>query len=308
MKKKLIPNHVMQYIQKNPQIGRKELAKLADIPETTARFYCRAYAEMNTGIKYKSRGVALFDIHYPVHDKACMNVIEQFLRDFKPNYLVYGGDQMQMDTISSFNIRKPKLIEGKRIKREYIGFQVNILDRFEDAIPKRCKKFFMVGNHEYRIERLIEKTTQFEGFIELEANLKLDDYTIIPFNDIFNIGDMYFAHGMYWNKYFSEKTLSIVQKMIFVGHVHTPQVYTGITPIYSLPKQCVGVGCLCNINPEYMENKPNHWVHQFLFWYMMDDGTFTYFTPIIINGRCIINGKMYDGNIGLEKEICNDKM
>jgi hypothetical protein len=296
MRKKIIPNYVMQHIQKNPQIGRVELSKAAGIPETEARFYCRVYAEMNKGIHLKSKGVALFDIHYPMHDRACMNVIAQFLKDFKPDYLVYGGDQMQLDTISAFNIRKPKLVEGKRIKKEFNGFQRDILDRFEGIVSKKCKKFFMIGNHEYRIERLIERLPQYEGFIELKNNLKLENYTMIPFNDMFNIGGMHFAHGWYWNKYFSEKTLRVAQKMIFVGHVHTAQVHTAITPAYALPKQAVGVGCLCNTNPEYMEDKPNYWVHQFLFWYMMDDSTFTYYTPMIINGRCVINGKLYDGN------------
>lgn len=302
MRKKIIPNYVMQQFQKNPQIGRKELAKKAGIPEGEARFFCRLYSEMNKSIKYKSRGIALFDIQYPFHDKACMNVIHEFIKDFKPDYLVYGGDQMQFDTISAFNIRKPKLLEGKRLKSEYKGFQSEILDRFESVIPKRCKKFFIIGNHEFRLNRLIEKLPQYEGFVELEGNLKLDDYTIIPFNDVFSIGDMHFAHGWYWNKYYTEKTMRIAQKMIFVGHVHRPQVYTAISPAYTLPKQCIGVGCLCNTNPDYMENKPNHWVHQFLFWYMMDDGTFSYYTPTIINGRCIINGKLYDGN----KEIEDD--
>ncbi|GAG98739.1 unnamed protein product, partial [marine sediment metagenome] len=143
MRKKLIPNFVMQHIQKNPQIGRKELSKVAGISEGEARFYCRVYAEMNDNIHYKSRGIALFDIQYPLQDKACMNVIEEFIEDFKPHYLVYGGDQMQFDTISSFNIRKPKLLEGKRLKAEYKGFQEDILDRFEAVAPSRCKKYFM---------------------------------------------------------------------------------------------------------------------------------------------------------------------
>ena len=299
MRKKIIPNHIMQEFQKNPQIGRKQLAKKVDIPESEARFLCKAYAEMTSKIKYKSRGIALFDIHHPLHDKACMNIVTEFAEDFKPDNIVYGGDQEQFDTISSFNTRKPKLTEGKRLKREYKGFQTDILDRIENVLPKKCKKYYMIGNHEYRVERLIEKFPQYEGFIEIANNLNLEDYTIIPFNDVFNIGDMHFAHGWYWNKYYAEKTLRVVQKMVFVGHVHTPQLHTAMSPVYTLPKQCVGVGCLCNMNPEYMENRPNTWVHQFLFWYMFDDGTFTYYTPTIINGRCIINGKVYDGNKNL---------
>ena len=88
MRKKLIPNFVMQHFQKNPQIGRIELSKVAKIPTTEARFYCRVYSEMNKNIHYKSRGIALFDIQYPLHDKACMNVIDEFIKDFKPNYLI----------------------------------------------------------------------------------------------------------------------------------------------------------------------------------------------------------------------------
>ena len=296
MRKKIIPNHIMQYFQKNPNIGRFELAKAANIPETEARFFCRVYKEMTSNIKYKAKGIALFDVHYPVHDKACINVVCDFIKDFKPDYLVYGGDQLQMDSISAWNAKKPKLTEGTRLKKEYSGFQKDILSRIENLLPRNCKKFFIIGNHEYRTIHLIERSTQFEGFIEIEKNLDLTDYTIIPFNDVFNIGDMNFAHGWYWNKYYSEKTIRVAQKMIFVGHVHTPQLHTSKSPAYTLPKQCVGVGCLCNENPHYLRDSPNAWVHQFLFWYMFDDGTFTYYTPIIINGRCIINGKVYDGN------------
>ena len=55
MRKKLIPNYIMQHIQKNPQIGRIQLAKNLDIPETEARFYCRVFSEMNKEIKYHSQ-------------------------------------------------------------------------------------------------------------------------------------------------------------------------------------------------------------------------------------------------------------
>ena len=154
-----------------------------------------------------------------------------------------------------------------------------------------------MGNHEYRIERLLEESPEYEGLIEIEKRLDLEDYTIIPFNDVFNIGDMHFTHGWYYNVHYAKKTVLEAQKMIFVGHVHRPQLYTAVSPAYSLPKQCVGLGCLCNQNPSYLLDKPNAWVHQFLFWYMFDDGTFTYYTPTIINGRCTINGKVYDGNV-----------
>lgn len=289
----------MSEFQKNPQIGRIELAKLTGISEQKARFFCKLYKEMITDINYKGRGLFLPDFHFPYHDKACVNIVCEFIKDFKPNWIVLGGDSLDLDMISSYNKFKLKTREGKRLFKDYKDFQEQILDRIEVVLPSRCKKFYMTGNHEYRIDRLLENHPEFEGLIEIEKHLKLENWKVIPFNDVFQIGDMWFAHGWYYNKYYAEKTVRIAQKMMFVGHVHTPQVYTATSPAYTLPKQCVGVGCLCNKNPDYLEDKPNAWVHQFLFWYMLDDGTFTYYTPIIVNGRCVINGKLYNGNENL---------
>jgi len=296
VRKKIIPNRVMEEFNKNPQIGRQKLAKLCDISDTDARFYCRMYKELITDINLTSKGVALFDLHHPEHDLAAWFAVYEFIKDFQPTHFVFGGDQQHMDTISSFNKYKPGLIEGKRIKKEYNDFQNEILNPLESILPEGCKKYYIIGNHEYRVDRLIEKNPQYEGFIEVENNLDLSDWKVIPFNEVFNIGDMYFTHGWWYNKHYAKKTVLQAQKMIFVGHVHTPQVYTATSPAYALPKQCVGVGCLCNVNPEYLENKPSAWVHQFLFWYMNNDGTFTYYTPIIVNGRFVVNGKVYDGN------------
>jgi predicted phosphodiesterase len=307
MRKKIIPSYIMDIFQKNPRIGRKQLAEEAEIPVGEARFFCRVYKEMTSKIKFKGKGVALFDIHYPEHDEAALEVTFEFLKDFKPDWLILGGDQMTLDAISSFNRRKIKLRENKRLKKEYDGFQRDVLDRLEEILPAKCKKYFIIGNHEYRIDRLKEYNPTYEGLIEVENNLNLKNWIIIPFNNVFNIGDMHFTHGWYYNLHYTKKTVLEAQKMIFVGHVHIPQTHTAVSPAYALPKQCVGVGCLCNRNPEYMEDKPNAWVHQFLFWYMFDDGTFTYFQPTIINGRCIINGKVYDGNEKVQRLWFGDK-
>jgi predicted phosphodiesterase len=296
MPKQLIPNIVLAELQKNPKIGRVQLAQNTGITQGEARYYCKIFKDQRKTLQCIGRGVALFDIHYPEHDQAAINVVLAFMKDFKPDYLVLGGDQLQMDTISFFNKNKPKLTESKRLKSDYKGFQTQILDKIDQNVPKKCKKYFLIGNHEYRIERLIENSPQHEGFIELENNLNLKDYTIVPFNTVVNIGEMYFTHGWHYNIHYAKQTVQEAQKMIFVGHAHMPQVYTAISPVTYLPKQCVGLGCLCNRNPQYMENRPNAWVHQFLFWYLFEDGTFTYYTPIILNGRCIINGKIYNGN------------
>ena len=294
--KKLIPDSIMQYFQANPDIGRYDLAAAANISNQEARYYCRLYRDLHKKAKLIGKGIAAFDIHYPLQDKASINILIKAIKMIRPDHFVFGGDQLNLDCISHHNKGKVKLLENRRIGKDYKGFQKDILDRVNAALPRSCKKYFMIGNHEYWVDRLIEENTQYEGLIEIEKNLDLSKYEIIPFNNILRIGEMSFIHGIYVNKYHAEKHLRIYQKMLFYGHLHTNQVYTSIAPTTQLPKQAVSVGCLCNRNAEYMRNKPNDWLHQFLIWYMFDDGTFVYQTPIIINGKTVINGKVVDGN------------
>ena len=46
------------------------------------------------------KGVALWDLHYPEHDDACVSIVKQFLGDFSPDFLLYCGDQLNFDCIS----------------------------------------------------------------------------------------------------------------------------------------------------------------------------------------------------------------
>ena len=289
-----IPDGIKEIMMAKPNIGRYALSKEAGISESDARFYTKLFKEDKDN-KVVKRGIAVGDIHFPDHDEGSLNILFKFIKDFDPDYLLLTGDQMDMGCISSFNRSKPKLTEGKRLKREYKGFQTKVLDVLADISPE-SKKYFFIGNHEYRTQWLIEQSPQYEGFIEPENNLKLDDYTIVPFNEAMNLGEMYFIHGNYYNKYHSEKNVRIYGKHIFNWHVHTNQIYTMHSPINHLPRQGVSVGCMCNKNPEYKRNQPNHWVNQFIFFYMYGNGQFSYYTPIILNNRCVINGKLYDGN------------
>lgn len=292
-----IPEYILEILQANPNIGRYKLSEMANISDSLARYYVKLWKEQRDyGENGKVlHGVALGDIHYPDHDRPSISIALQFCRDFQPDIFILAGDQMDMSSISEYNKNKPKLLEGRRLKKEYTGFQEDILDKFDNVLGDRCRKYFFIGNHEYRTHWLVESDPQYEGWVEPENNLNLEEYKIIGFNDTLNIGEAYFAHGVYYNKYFAEKNVRVFGKHIFTWHTHVPQVFTMISPVNHLPKQGVGIGCLCNKNPGYKKGRPNAWVHQFLYFYLYGDGQFTYYTPIVLNGRTIINNKKYVG-------------
>lgn len=294
---KIIPDEIANYFNANPRIGRNELAKRANISNQKARFFCKMYKEQHKNAAHTvKRGVALFDIHSPEYNIACMNIVFEFLKDFKPHYLVLGGDQLDFGCISHHNKGKIRLTENARLKRDYKGFQANILDKIDSIVSKRCEKYFMIGNHEYWVERLVDDNPQLEGLVEVKNNLNLKDYTIVPFNNVLTIGEMNFIHGIWCNKYHAEKNIRIYNKNIFSGHLHTNQIFTVVSPINNLPRQGVSVGCLCNKNMDYMHEKPSAWMHQFMYWYELEDKTFRYYLVTILHGIAIINGKVYNGN------------
>lgn len=289
----MIPNYIKDILDGDPAMGRSRLAEKAHISKQEARFFCKLYKDsQNDTVK---RGIAVGDLHYPHDNPACKKILFDFVEDFSPDLFIFAGDMMDMETISFHNKRKPKLKEGKRLSYEYRGFQLSYLDRLKKVLSSETDKYWLYGNHEYRVERLIEEYPQYEGFIEVNKNLDLQDWTEISYNDVLSLGEMNFIHGHYHNKYHSFKNVSTYGKQIFNWHVHTNQVFTMHSPVNRLPKQGVSVGCMCDKNPEWLRNKPNNWVHQFMFFYLFGDGSFSYYLPIIMHGRAVINGKLYEG-------------
>lgn len=290
----MIPEIIKEFLDANPNAGRNKIAEVFGISEQEARIYCRLYKGRKDDIKDVKMGVAVYDLHYPEHDEPSWNIVKEFVKDEKPDIFIYGGDQMDMGAISWHDRNSPRIREGRRLRREFKGFQKE-MNEVEGLLSDDCKKYFMIGNHEFRLDRALDAEPQYEGLLEMEYNLDLEDYKIVPFNEALNLGEMWFIHGNYYNKYHAEKNTRIYGKHVFSGHAHTNQIYTMHSPTNYLPRQGVSVGCLCNKNPDYMRNQPNAWVHQFLYFYLYENGSFTYYTPLIINGRCVINGKYYEG-------------
>jgi hypothetical protein len=290
---RIMPEYIMRCFKENPRIGRYDLAKKAGISEQEARQYCWLYKKMNQKKKVLQKGVVLFDIHYPEHDRASIAIALEFIKDFKPDIFIFGGDQMDMSSISTFNRKKPKLLENKRLAKEYEGFQADILDELDKILKEKCKRYWITGNHEQRVEWLIESLPQWEGFIEPTVCLNLEKYKVLPFGETINLGEMVIAHGKYFNLHHAKKNVQHFGTNIFTGHAHTNQVFTMNSPVHSLPRQGVSVGCLCNQNPEYKNGQPNAWIHQFLVFWIFEDGSFAYETPTILNSQAIICGKHY---------------
>lgn len=241
------------------------------------------------------RAVVIGDIHYPEQHKPTINIAMDYIEDSQPDYLVLAGDQLDLNCISTFNRTKPKLIEGQRLKDDYSGFQKDILDRLDGILKRSCKRYFMYGNHDQRSIWLGESNPTLTGMVEPENCLDLSKYTVVEQNKHVKIGKAYIIHGYRYNAYHARYNLLEYNENIFSFHVHTHQAFMKTSPLDGMPKTGVSIGCACNLNPHWLQNKPNAWINQFLVLNVLNDGTFHYQTPTIIDGKTIIDNIEYKG-------------
>lgn len=243
------------------------------------------------------KGIAVFDLHYPHHDKVLWNNILQFIEDFEPDIFAFGGDNMNMDAVDHWKQEKGKKrpLEGKRLLKEYDGFNKEILDPLWDAFkytPDRL--IFHLGNHEDWVEQYIDKHPEVEGLLELRKHLQLSDWEVYDYGKTSKVGKLYIDHGRYISKYSSSKTVDVYGRNIIYGHGHTSQSYTKVTPIDSQAHQATQIPCACKMNPDYMKNMPSAWVNGFAVFYIHDNGNFNLYPVTSVKGHFIgPNGKEY---------------
>ena len=220
---------------------------------------------------------------------ACLD----FCKEFKPHGTIIGGDFINLDHVGRFSKNKPRLREGRRLKHDYaLGNELlDIIDKFTQQ-----KKVFLMGNHDMWLEQYLDEHPQIEGLIEMSQELRLVErgYDVIPENKVYKVGRARFAHGIYHNMYHARATVQVMGDNIFYGHCHDMQGFTQAN-YDQQPIMGHSCGCLCDLNPSYLRNKPNRWVNGFGVFYFNKNGSFTPYFPIIINGQFWFAGKKYGG-------------
>jgi hypothetical protein len=255
------------------------------------------------------RIVVFFDDHLPytitsyfdVRNPSRHTAIDKFLKDFKPTHLGRGGDMLDLDCISHWNRRKPLIVEGKRLKRDF-ELCKRMLDK-QDAIVEKTaeEKFFLTGNHEQWLEDLVEEDPQgAQGFVELDENVNLRDrgYIVVPRRRMHAIGKLCFIHGDYKDKYIpvyhARAIAGLYHRNVIYGHFHTEQSYTENSPVDMHPVMAQSVGTMGHVNPEWRRNAPNAWVNSFFVAYLDEQtNNFTPYLVRIIRGQFTFAGETY---------------
>jgi transposase len=238
------------------------------------------------------------DYHVPYEDEASVKVLLQVTKDLNPDGFILLGDFLDFEPISHWLKNKKKTLENKRMQSDYqAGNQ--LLDEFDKLLPKNCDKRFFWGNHEKWYYDLIEEMPSLEGLLNPDNELKLKERGYKIYNDINHIeriGRLCFVHGIYHNENYVKAHLDKFQTNVFHADMHSPRFQCAESPAREIALVGYCVGCMCNLSPSYMQNRPNKWSHGFAVVYFYDNGFFDVDLKRIVKGKCVFNGKMYDGN------------
>lgn len=246
------------------------------------------------------RNFLFSDVHFPEHDDKAVDCAIKMMSDYKPHRIIIMGDFMDMTPVSHWLKDKQRVLENKRLMKEYEGAN-KLLDYIVSKAGSQLKEVvYIIGNHEYWVEMYIDKHPEIEGLLEVETNIKLSSkkvkLTFVPLNDFFKLGKLYVTHGLYTNKYHAAKTLENVGKSVIYGHTHSIQMNSKAGMVDDDKHVAMSIGCLCNKSPAYMKNRPHNWIHAVATVDVQPNGNFTPHIIPIYNGVATFNGKLFKSN------------
>lgn len=253
--------------------------------------------------------IALFDIHVgfekkflngkthlvPTHNVKAIKATLDFAKDFKPDIVVLGGDQLNFAPISHWERGKVKNIEGARIKEDMDVFDDLILSPIEKLKPK--KKKWLFGNHDAWVSQFIEEFPYLEGLIEPENyfDLRSKKWDIFYPGEVCKVGKLNFVHGdMIRGGDPVKKAASEYYRNLRFGHFHT----YGALSIFNMAdskdtKTIIACPSLSSKNPNYRKNAPNRWITGFLYGYIWPDGRYNDYVVIMTEDKFVLNSKFY---------------
>lgn len=286
----------------NKDLSGEQLAKKLDIDGGSARRLIReAKADPETASVWPKvqpvirRGIAFYDMHHPKHDKALWQNLLRFAKDFKPNVWVFGGDNQDMEPVSHWIRNKRGKMEGLRLADDYAQFNEDVLAPVDALLPEDAERIFLLGNHEAWVDQYIDENPEVKGFIEVRKNLNLEKWDVYDYGEVAKVGKLHFIHGDYYNIHHAHKTGQVYGRNVVMGHTHTYQVHTHITPMGVEAHSAIALPCGCHLNPEYRKNKPNAWVTGLGVFYVHPNGNFNLYPVIAVNGSFTApDGTLYE--------------
>jgi len=239
------------------------------------------------------------DTHIPFHHVKAYKLMLKIAAQVKVQAIVILGDYLDFYAVSSHD----KYPYMERLLSRELEKGNEALDELDSIFP-RAKKIFIQGNHEWRLERYINKNApELFGLVDTKTLLKLDTrknweyykYEPAQFVQILD-SKLYARHEPLSGGYMpSHHTVMKAGCSIVHGHTHTSQqsqvvMANGDTHIG------ISVGWLGDKKHSAFHYVRGHhqWPIGFGLCYIMSNGNFCIDAIRVIDNKAIVHGKIYE--------------
>lgn len=234
------------------------------------------------------------DVHCPFQDYAAVSSLLDFSKWFKPDAIFFMGDLVDFYAISRF-VKDPE----RALKlQEEIDNATDFLKQFRKQHPT-IPMTFIRGNHEHRLQKYLwTQAPELSGLRDLtvESLLQLKHLNIYyeKTGRLVHRG-VVFKHGDVVRKFAGYSAKGEFEKLGMSGvsgHTHRAAIYYHNN---QSGKYCwMECGCLCKLDPEYMEGEVPNWQVGWGVGYFKNnsDRYFLEFIPFV-GGKAFYQGKEF---------------
>lgn len=215
-------------------------------------------------------------------------------KQWEPTHVVILGDYIDAYPVS-FHDKDPA-------RRKDLEYEVNYA---QEALAKLTKivsnaqRYYIAGNHEHRLIRYLWRVApELNGLVSIQKLLRLQElgWHYTPYKHSLRLGKASVTHDVgNAGPHAHIKAADVYGKNVIIGHTHRAGIcYTGtIAGNKHVGMMCGWLGDVEAIDYMHKDRARKDWIHGVGVGYLLDnDHVSLQFVPFI-NGRAILEGKIY---------------
>jgi len=257
-----------------------------------------------TKLNKLKRVIVTPDKHFPLHDKASINVVCKAIELVKPDVYIDLGDTGEWQSVSHWQWKKKKR-PPLEYQLPFVIKEIEEVNKGMDLIDASLDKagvkerHITEGNHDDWLNRFVDENPYLKGYKFKDAvRLKERGYTYHPIGKLFKMGSLYFYHGHHFGSMnHTRNHLLRLGCNVMYGHHHDMQ-QSSVTHMDG-PKSAWSIGCLKDMTAEanaWLGNRQHNWQLGFAIVNFYDRKNFNVNLCTIIDGKTVVDGELIDGN------------
>ena len=248
------------------------------------------------------RWVILPDPQIPYEDKRSVSAVEKYMAAHKWDGYLCLGDALDFNELSSYVKGKPGAVK-ENVAATFEAGRI-FFRRHAQIVRKNnvhARMVVLQGNHDYRAVSYGDEHPEMRKHLDVPTNLEFDDLRIEWVESwakgkLFKLGNAYFLHGNYINKYHAAKMVDQYGTSVYYGHTHDVMSFPKMTKGNGKTLEAGSLGCLCRYDQSYMQGKPHNWQQAVSTMFVRDNGNYNLYVSRIFDHKFTApDGATYEG-------------